>query len=193
MKLGILGLGNPEKRYAFTRHNVGHWLIDVLYSHFKTIPVKQESFFVSSVKLSSHELILLKSVNFMNSSGIGLKNFLHNCSLDHDNLLVVHDEMNLPLGRALISLGKSDGGHNGVLSVHQNLGHRPPRLRIGVGSKPKSVQKLSDYVLAEFSKDDLIILNNLFPKILHSLELILRKSFSAAMNFTNQNPLPSPK
>ena len=193
MKLGILGLGNPGKRYHYTRHNVGHWLIDALSSHFKTIFHKQESFFVSSVKISTHEFVLLKSVNFMNSNGLGLKKFLHSCSIDHNNLLVVHDEMNLPLGRAIISLGKSDGGHNGVLSVHQDLGNRPPRLRIGIGSKSNSVLSLSDYVLAEFPKDDLVTLNNLFPKILYSLELILRKGFAAAMNFTNQNPLPSPK
>ena len=190
--LVVLGLGNPGIKYTNSRHNIGHWLTDSISLFYKSNFAKSGSFWECSVKLKNQSLLLLKSSNYMNCNGLGLKAHLDSVGFEHSQLLVVHDEQNLPFGRTKISLDKSDGGHNGVLSVHEELGCRPPRLRIGIGSKLEHTHSLSEFVLSDFTNDELYDLRILFPKLLFSIGLILSSGFSAAMNYTNQYPLPIP-
>ena len=127
----------------------------------------------------------------MNANGTGLENFLKNYSAT-DLFMVVHDEVNLPLGRPKFSQAKSAGGHNGVSNVIDILGYSPLRLRLGIDSERSNGITLTDFVLSKLSTEELKSLESLFPKLLHAIELLLSRGFSFASNYINRYPVPSP-
>ena len=192
MKLLLLGLGNPGEKFSDTRHNVGHNFVDYIANRYNASFDNSDGFCISKLRLSGTDTMLLKSFNFMNQNGSGLRNFLNNHLLSTDTFMLVHDEVNLPLGRAKLSQNKSAGGHNGVRSVIENLGYSPVRLRIGVDSPSLADSTLSMYVLSKFSNDEQDALIYLFPKLLHSLKLLITRGISYASNYTNRYPIPDP-
>ena len=104
----------------------------------------------------------------------------------------MHDELDLPLGRAKFSLGKSAAGHNGVSSVLEQLDFSPPRLRVGIdATRPRNLSP-SEFVLSRFSCDEQLCLGSMFPTLFHSLKLIVNRGLSFAMNYTNSYPLNKP-
>ena len=192
MKLLLLGLGNPGEKFSDTRHNIGHNFVDYIANRYNAPFHNSDGFSISKLRLSSTDTMLLKSLNFMNLNGSGLTNLLNKHLLSADTFMLVHDEVNLPFGRAKLSQNKSAGGHNGVRSVIENLGYSPLRLRIGVDSPALTVSTLSKYVLSKFSNDEQDALIYLFPKLLHSLRLLITRGISFASNYTNRYPIPDP-
>ncbi|HMF87697.1 MAG TPA: aminoacyl-tRNA hydrolase, partial [Gemmatimonadaceae bacterium] len=167
----ILGLGNPGREYAATRHNVGWWLIDHLadvwhFDAWKKDGVSQ----VSTATVGGVKVRLIKPHTYMNLSGQALKNYVRRpfWSAAKD-LLVVVDEVQLPVGRARIRARGSAGGHNGLKSVEQALGSQEyARLRIGVGpsEERKGIYKdLADFVLAPFARDEREDVLSLLPPL----------------------------
>jgi PTH1 family peptidyl-tRNA hydrolase len=190
----ILGLGNPGREYAATRHNVGWWLIDHLADvwHFgvwKKDGVSQ----VSTATVGGVKVRLIKPQTFMNLSGQALKNYVRRpfWSAAKD-LLVVVDEVQLPVGRARIRARGSAGGHNGLKSVEQALGSQEyARLRIGVGpsEERKGIYKdLADFVLAPFARDERDDVLALLPSLTGAVESWLRDGVEKAMNLHNRAP-----
>ena len=192
MKFALFGLGNPGSQYFETRHNVGHWFLDSLTDVGEAKYKIDNLFETSSFSLESVSITLIKSLRYMNLNGIGLANLLRKHSFSEANFMLVQDEVNLPLGTAKLSHGKSAGGHNGVSSVLDQLGYSPLRLRIGVSNENKSQYKLSEFVLSKFSQAEKKVLDDLFPKLLHSIRLLICHGFAIACNYTNRNPIPSP-
>jgi PTH1 family peptidyl-tRNA hydrolase len=162
----ILGLGNPGREYAATRHNVGWWLIDHLADvwHFDGWKKSGESQITNGV-VGGVKVRLVKPQTYMNLSGQALKNYVRRpfWSAAKD-LLVVVDEVQLPVGRFRVRARGSAGGHNGLKSVEQALGSQEyARLRIGVGpsEERKGVYKdLADFVLAPFARDEILAREN---------------------------------
>ena len=190
----IVGLGNPGREYAATRHNVGWWLIDHLADvwHFDGWKKDGESHVVNG-SVGGAKVRLLKPQTFMNLSGQALKNYVRRpfWSAAKD-LLVVVDEVQLPVGSFRIRARGSAGGHNGLKSVEQALDSRDyARLRIGVGpsEERKGVYKdLADFVLAPFARDEREDVLALLPPLTATVETWLHEGVAKAMNLHNRAP-----
>jgi len=188
----IVGLGNPGREYAATRHNVGWWLIDHLADvwHFDGWKKDGQSH-VANGSVGGAKVRLLKPQTFMNLSGQALKNYVRRpfWSAAKD-LLVVVDEVQLPVGRFRVRARGSAGGHNGLKSVEQALDSRDyARLRIGVGpsEERKGVYKdLADFVLAPFARDEREDVLALLPPLTATVETWLHDGVAKAMNLHNR-------
>ena len=190
----ILGLGNPGREYAATRHNVGWWLIDHLADvwHFDGWKKSGDSH-VTNGAVGGVKVRLVKPQTYMNLSGQALKNYVRRpfWSAAKD-LLVVVDEVQLPVGRFRIRARGSAGGHNGLKSVEQALGSQDyGRLRIGVGpaEERKGIyEDLADFVLSPFARDERDDVLSLLPALTATTETWLRDGVEKAMNLYNRAP-----
>ena len=192
MKLILLGLGNPGEKYSNNRHNIGHLFVDYYSSLYRSKFEKNSGFLVSQFHHSEINIILLKSTAYMNHNGVGLAQFLRNKLHSEDRFLVAHDEIHLPHGKVKLSLGKSAGGHNGVASVINELGFSPLRLRIGINNAENLTERITDFVLGNFSLAEKDSNKLLFPKLVHALQLLCDRGLSIATNYINRYPIPTP-
>jgi len=188
----ILGLGNPGREYAATRHNVGWWLIDHLADVWHLDAWKKDGVSqVANGTVGGVKVRLIKPQTYMNLSGQALKNYVRRpfWSAAKD-LLVVVDEVQLPVGRSRIRARGSAGGHNGLKSVEQALGSQEyARLRIGVGpsEERKGIYKdLADFVLAPFARDERDDVLALLPPLTGAVETWLTDGVAKAMNLHNR-------
>ncbi|MFH1289984.1 MAG: aminoacyl-tRNA hydrolase [Nanoarchaeota archaeon] len=170
----IVGLGNPGKKYETTRHNVGFLALNEFQKGCgfpEFTPSKKHSSLISEGILSKAKVVLAKPQTFMNNSGKAVKSLIKNYKLKTTNLLVVHDDIDIPLGEVRVSKNRGSAGHKGVESIIQSLGTKNfTRIRIGiqpVKGKPKNVET---FVLKKFSKQELIILQPAIQKASSSLE-----------------------
>lgn len=194
----IVGLGNPGREYAATRHNVGWWLIDHLADvwHFDGWKKDGESH-VANGTVGGVKVRLLKPQTFMNLSGQALKNYVRRpfWSAAKD-LLIVVDEVQIPVGRTRLRARGSAGGHNGLKSVEHSLGTQDyARLRIGVG--PSEERKgiygdLADFVLAPFARDEREDVLALMPSLTAAVEMWVHDGVEKAMNVYNRAPESDP-
>ena len=188
----ILGLGNPGRQYEATRHNVGWWVLDHLADvwHFDGWKRDGEAM-VSTASVAGSRVRLIKPHTYMNLSGTILKNYLRRPFwTPPKDLLVIVDDVALPVGRFRIRARGSAGGHNGLRSVETALGNQEyARLRIGVGpsEERKNVYtNLADFVLAPFARDEREDILALMPKLNAAVETWLREGTERAMNAHNK-------
>ncbi len=152
----IVGLGNPGTRYRNTRHNVGFGVLDRLAERLNTSFGREKyDAAVAEAPYGGHKLLLVKPHTYMNRSGISVAQAArNNVQEPAEDLLIVTDDVNLPLGRLRIRAGGSAGGHNGLKSIIEHLGTQEfPRLRIGVGDERRGAD-LADHVLSKFRPDE---------------------------------------
>ena len=148
----IIGLGNPGPRYEYTRHNIGFRVVDALAQHYHAEFKKQDLMMLAMVMIHDVPLILIKPQTFMNDSGKVIS-FLQKKGITADQILVVHDELELPFGEMKCKIGGSSKGHNGLRSIIQVLGPDFHRLRIGIG-RPDQREEVPDYVLQKFKEPE---------------------------------------
>jgi PTH1 family peptidyl-tRNA hydrolase len=161
----VFGIGNPGIRYENTRHNAGFLLLDHFVSK-KKINFKETTgeYLEAQGKISDQDYVLIKPVTYVNNSGIAAKQVVDRYNLSPDDFLVVCDDTNLKNYSLRVRLSGGDGGHNGLSSIIYHLiTDQFPRMRIGIGSNPPEIA-LSDYVLSEFSKEELEEYQNTFSK-----------------------------
>ena len=188
----ILGLGNPGRQYEATRHNVGWWVLDHLADvwHFDGWKRDGEAM-VSNAAVAGTRVRLIKPHTYMNLSGNVLKNYLRRpfWAAPRD-LLVVVDDVALPVGRFRIRARGSAGGHNGLRSIETAIGNQEyARLRSGVGpteERRNIYEGLSDFVLAPFARDEREDILELIPRIGAAIEIWLREGPERAMNAYNR-------
>jgi PTH1 family peptidyl-tRNA hydrolase len=159
MKL-IVGLGNPGKKYELNRHNVGFMAVDYLIDEFNAN--KAGNFKGELFKFK--DFLFLKPSTFMNLSGesvVLVKNFY---KLDNENIIVIHDDLDLKLGALKFKRGGSSGGHNGLKSIDKYIGNDYSRIRIGIG-RPQRKEEVINYVLGNFSEEELDCIKSTFPII----------------------------
>ena len=164
----IVGLGNPGSEYENTRHNIGFMVIDELIKRFNASKVSSSSFLGECSKFQNH--FLLKPQTFMNLSGdsvIKVKNFYK-----LEQVVVIHDDLDLPFGSLRFKKGGGHGGHNGLKSIDSKIGKEYIRVRIGIG-KPDHKGEVSSYVLSSFSKEQKEHLKALIEKSADSIEFLL--------------------
>lgn len=182
----IAGLGNPGKKYQHTRHNVGFHLVDLLAEDCRiSLSSAKWDCEIGKGLLAGEEVLLVKPLTYMNRSGLAIARVIDFYKLSHQNLIVVHDDMDIPLGRIKLVLKGSSGGHNGVSSVIDSLhSNEFPRLKIGIG-RPLAKQKPEEFVLTPFSDDEKILLNQALQKAKDAAYVVLERGMETAMNLFN--------
>lgn len=175
MKL-LIALGNPGKKYIETRHNVGFLMIDYLREKLNFENFKFEKKFnaeISENKIGSEKIILAKPQTFMNKSGQSVQALINFYKVPAEEIIVIHDELDLKLETFKISRNKNASGHNGVLSIFNHLQTKDfTRIRIGVDNRTEEQRKNisgSDYVLGRFTKEELEVLTDVFERVAKEL------------------------
>ena len=149
----IIGLGNPGKKYEDTRHNVGFMTIDTISKQWD-IPVSQQKFraLIGEGRIDMQKVLLVKPQTYMNLSGESVNEILKFYKLSHEDILVIYDDLDLPVGKLRLREKGSAGGHNGIKSLIAHLGTQDfKRVKIGI-DRPEPGRSVSDYVLGTFSK-----------------------------------------
>jgi len=157
----IVGLGNPGTKYTETRHNAGFWFIEEVARKYGATFRSDKKFHgeVAKVSIEGKDIWLLKPDTYMNRSGLATQSLLSFYRITAEQLLVAHDEIDLPPGTAKLKTGGGHGGHNGLRDIISQLGSKEfHRLRIGVGH-PGSKDQVVDYVLHTASRDDRILID----------------------------------
>lgn len=186
----VFGLGNPGKRYASTRHNVGFLVVDELAARHGGDFRRREGLWVTEVERAGASLLLVKPGTYVNRSGAAARAVLEAYGLAPENLLVVVDDVYLPFGRLRLRPGGSAGGHNGLLSIETALQTQAyPRLRVGVGA-PDATGKLVEHVLGEFEAEEREALPASVSRAADAVEIVLDHGVARARPLVNAAPRP---
>jgi PTH1 family peptidyl-tRNA hydrolase len=182
----IVGLGNPGREYKDNRHNVGFMLIDRLSVRLNARMSRlQAKALVASVNYENQKLILAKPQTYMNLSGQSIQGLARFYKLPLENMLVAHDDLDLPFGAIRIRPGGGPGGQRGVASTIERLGSKDfPRLRIGIDRPPGRMDPAA-YVLQDFAKGDLNLLSEILDHAADAVLTFVTEGLDAAMNKFN--------
>jgi len=186
----ITGLGNPGIKYEKTRHNVGFDVIGEIIDKYnlklKNYPKFQS--YIAETQLSNEKIILAMPLTYMNNSGLAVSRLSNFYKLPPENIIVIHDDIDLPFGKMRISFSSSAGGHNGVSSIIESLGTKKfIRVRVGIANEILNSQKIpaEKFVLQKFSIDETKSLSNKMPKYAEAVELIVKEGYEKAMALFN--------
>jgi PTH1 family peptidyl-tRNA hydrolase len=187
----ILGIGNPGPEYALTRHNVGWWVVDHLAETWGATSWKRDGgALVASGVLGTTRVRLIKPQTYVNLSGSVLRPYLRRAQWSAaSDLLVVADDVALPLGGFRLRASGSSGGHNGLRSIEAAVGSREyPRLRVGIRpvEPHRGIGALADFVLDATSKAERATLLSLLPALTDAADCFVREGITAAMNAFNR-------
>jgi PTH1 family peptidyl-tRNA hydrolase len=182
MKL-IVGLGNPGKKYEETRHNVGFWVIDELSRRWN-ISLNKEKFqgLVGEGHVLGEKVVLLKPMTYMNLSGESVRPTMNWYKADLEELIVIYDDLDLPLGKIRLRLKGSSGGHNGMKSIVAHVGTEQfKRIRIGINRPPAGIS-VPDYVLSPFLLEEKVLAVQAVKMASDAVEAWLTEDFLKVMN-----------
>ncbi len=182
----IVGLGNPEPDYSYTRHNMGFDTINILAKKYN-IKVEKEDFdaLYGIGEIEGEKVILCKPQTFMNLSGNAIIKFINYYKIDLDHLIVIYDDIDTSVGITKIRKKGGPGGHNGMKSIIENLNTTEfPRIRIGIG-EPIDRILLTEYVIGKISEEEYSNLNEGINTAVEAVESILKNGIDNAMNIIN--------
>ncbi len=195
----IAGLGNPDKKYQFTRHNIGfrileNWLINLSTTE-KNCPCKlilnaKHHAKFAKIKINNSNIILATPQTYMNKSGIAINSLVKYYNIPLDNILIIHDDLSFEIGKIKLSKKSGSAGHNGIKSIIEHLGNNNfARLRIGIAPSSKNTipdkTLFRNFVLNNFNKDEEIILNNLLLETIEILNYFIKSNFNETANKFN--------
>ncbi len=185
----IVGLGNPGDEYAGTRHNTGFMILDALAKASNVVFSDRRYGFVAETSLRGRKVIMLKPTTFMNLSGNAVRYWLNKENIDQKRLLVVADEIALPLGTLRLKGSGSNGGHNGLGHIQQLIGQDYARLRVGIGSDfPRGGQV--DWVLGRYSDDEMSVLQPQMDVAVDEIRSFVLAGIDITMNqFNKKRPV----
>lgn len=191
----IVGLGNPEPKYDKTRHNIGFAAVDELAKIWQ-MPLKEnkrfQGLFAEGV-VRGQKVRLLKPLTYMNRSGQSVRAVADWYKVEPQSVLVIYDDMDLPVGKLRLRLSGSAGGHNGMKSIIAHLGGQDfPRLRIGIGKSDGNKETIS-HVLGKFAPDEIPTIEEILYVSVKTIELSLREGVAQAMNRYNGFSITSDK
>ena len=169
----ICGLGNPGKDYINTRHNIGFNLIDKLSSFYNFLPFKKDSKKeVLKGEINHQSCLLMKPLNFMNLSGQPIQEIVNFYKIDKKKIYIIHDDLDLELGKVKLKFGGGNGGHNGLSNIDKMIGNDYHRIRIGI-DHPGIKHLVSNYVLNKFSNDEISLIDDRLNKISSNFNILL--------------------
>ena len=180
--LFIAGLGNPGGQYGDNRHNIGFMAVDAIHDeHDFGAWSKKHGALVAEGRLGGEKVLLIKPQTFMNESGKAVGDALRFYKAEPSQLVVLHDELDLPPGKVRIKTGGGNGGHNGLRSIDAHVGKDYRRIRLGIGH-PGHKDRVSGYVLSDFAKADRDWLDPLIESIARNADLIAKGEDAMLMN-----------
>lgn len=194
----ITALGNPGEEYKNTRHNVGRILLESLVKKndfSEWVPNKKLKALSSEGKMGKDKVQLIEPETFMNKSGLSLQSIITS-KKKAEELVVIHDDLDLPIGKFKISFNKSSGGHRGVESIIKMIKTESfTRVRVGISpatasgklKKPKGEKEVGDFILGEFNKNEMETLKKISKKVSVALEMIITEGREKAMGEFNRN------
>jgi PTH1 family peptidyl-tRNA hydrolase len=187
----VVGLGNPGREYASTRHNIGFMVINELARRSGADSVKKR--FRSEIAeglLRGEKIVLVAPQTYMNLSGHAVRDVVNWYHVPHEDVLIVFDDMDLPFGQLRLRKSGSAGGHKGLKSIIEQLGGTDiPRLRVGIG---RGRSAATSHVLSRFSPEEAKALPDLIRTVADGIELWVAQGITAAMNEVNQRPKKEP-
>ena len=188
----VVGLGNPGKQYTYTRHNAGFLCIDALASA-KGWAIDRAKYqaLVGEVTIADHRVLVMKPQTYMNHSGMAVAEAARFYKIPLENVIVISDDTNLPVGGMRVRGKGSDGGQRGLRSIIDEMGSDSfPRIRIGVGCKPNPNYDMADWVLSTFAPTELDTIRTLFPIAGEGLEWLVKGNLDKAMQVCNRKSAP---
>lgn len=181
----IIGLGNPGRQYAKNRHNIGFMVVDKFAQKYEIgVSRKKHKAYFGTGRVGGRTVILAKPQTYMNHSGDSVGRLSDFYDIHPADILVIYDEIDLPIGTLRIREKGGSGGHNGMKSVISRMGQDFPRLRLGVDRPPGRMDP-STYVLRDFSDDELLIVDEMIAKALVAMEMIFSDGLDLAMTHFN--------
>ncbi len=183
----IAGLGNPDKKYEATRHNIGFETIDLLCrkTGINLTKLKFKAVWGDGI-IGGEKVIIAKPQTYMNLSGESIRDIASFYKIPPENIIIVCDDINIPLGNIRIRPKGSDGGHNGLKSIiYQLASDQFVRIRMGVGAPKGEHYNLADYVLGKFSKEEIEVLTPTANRVTEAIETIIKNDVATAMNRYN--------
>jgi PTH1 family peptidyl-tRNA hydrolase len=188
----IIGLGNPDLRYQSTRHNIGFLVIDKLASDYNiSMSMKGFDACFGKGKIGNIPVLLAKPQTYMNLSGVSAKKLIDYFKIDLEDLIIVHDDIDLPFETIRLKEGGGHAGHKGLISIIDHLGDMEfIRVRIGIG-KPADRSMVEQYVLEPFTEDEMKLLPRITASANDALTMIISSGIQAAMNHYNER-IPNP-
>ncbi|HAC63966.1 MAG TPA: aminoacyl-tRNA hydrolase [Cyanothece sp. UBA12306] len=185
----IIGLGNPEAKYDKTRHNIGFETLDTLAQTWQLSFKENRRFqglFTEGTVRGNRKVYLLKPLTYMNRSGQSVRAVSDWYKLSSTSMLVIYDDMDLPVGRLRMRLSGSAGGHNGIKSIISHLGNQNfPRLRIGIGKSNNQSKETISHVLGRFSPAEQESIGKVLPLAVDAIEMSLKEGVEKAMSLYN--------
>jgi len=185
MKFLIVGLGNVGSEYAHTRHNIGFDVVNAFVLKHKGSFREDRLVYIAEIKWKGKIFVCICPSTFMNLSGKAVKYWMDKLKITAENILVIVDDVALPITKLRLKPGGSDGGHNGLKSLGESLGTvEYPRLRVGIGNDyPKGMQ--SDFVLGKWRKEEEPLIKIKIDKSVEIIEIFATQGITAAMNRVN--------
>src|SRR5579885_1172410 len=188
MKL-VVGLGNPGLQYEQTRHNIGFRVVDKLATKSGWKWERRGRAMIANGTIGTEKVVLVKPITYMNNSGEAVGELIRWYKLPPEDVLVIYDELDLPVGKMRLRPEGSAAGHNGLESVIHHLHtNKFPRLRIGIGRPAHQRAETINYVLNIPSKDERIILETSEDRAVEVIPLIIQQGIAAGMNLINTDP-----
>ena len=187
----IVGLGNPGDEYALTRHNTGFMVLDAFAKASNAVFSDRRYGFVAETSLRGRKLFLLKPTTYMNLSGNAVRYWLNHENIDQQHLLVVSDDVALPLGAFRLKGNGSNGGHNGLGHIQQLIGQQYARLRMGIGADYRQGGQI-DWVLGQYSQEELDMLQPSIDTAVKMIESFVLAGIDITMNKFNKLGKKSP-
>lgn len=179
----IVGLGNPGAEYAKTRHNVGFTVADALADKYDFSPFRSKfDGLVAEGKIGDEKVYLLKPQTYMNLSGNSVVKAASFYKILPQNIVVIHDDMDLPVGKLKAKIGGGAGGHNGLKSIDAAITPNYNRIRIGVGHPQGGGEAVVNYVLGGFSKTDAEVIEKIKTFVVENIPTLLEKGIAAYSN-----------
>lgn len=184
----IVGLGNPGDEYSNTRHNTGFMILDAFAKASNVVFEDKRYGFVGETSLKGRRIFLLKPTTFMNLSGNAVRYWLTKENIDQSHLLVIVDDLALPLGALRLKAAGSNGGHNGLGHIQQLIGQQYARLRVGIGNEfPRGRQ--IDWVLGKYDEEDMKTLQPCIDTAIEIIKSFVLAGIDTTMNLFNRHPL----
>lgn len=181
----IVGLGNPGRRYLRTRHNVGFMVVEEIARRYEIdLKEKERRYRIGRGSINGEDILLIEPLLYMNRSGLAVKDIVNKFNIQVENLIVIHDDIDMETGKLRIRRRGSSGGHQGVKSIIQSVGSKDfIRLKIGIGRDASVTPE--DYVLSRFRKNEVPLIREAIKKASDAVVSIIVDGVDKAMNIYN--------
>lgn len=179
----IVGLGNPGKKYQYTRHNIGYMAIENIISAQHNYKIKNKfNSIIYEVIIDNNKIILVKPETYMNNSGDSVYQIANFYKINSKDIFVLHDELDIPFGKIRIKIGGGNAGHNGLKSITNKIDNNYTRVRLGIGH-PGKKEMVNGHVMGNFSGPEKGNLDQILNYLTNNINEILNKKEKFSINF----------